>query len=153
MSRKRSGRARQAIMDFEKEIIETFQRHPEVIAVYLFGSYASGRQLEGSDLDVAVLLATPVKGKELHDLEMTYFRELSERIPKNLDIVILNRAGEILTHEILTKGKLVYERDRDKRVEFEARRIVDYLDFLPYFERMQKGMMQRLRQRVRDGRS
>jgi predicted nucleotidyltransferase len=138
-------------MDLEKTIADYFSRQPEVIAVYLFGSYATGRARQESDLDLAVLTASRGAARELHDLELKYFRELSSLVPKNLDIVILDRAGEILTYEILSKGRLIYERDREKRVEFEARRIVDYLDFLPYFQRMRKGMMRKLRERVRHG--
>ncbi|WP_346297600.1 nucleotidyltransferase domain-containing protein [Geoglobus acetivorans] len=36
------------------EIIETIKTHPDVIAIYLFGSQAKGDQTPLSDVDIAV---------------------------------------------------------------------------------------------------
>ncbi len=137
--------------EFKQRIVGYFSRQPEVLAVYLFGSHASGSTHARSDLDLAVLCDVCADRQHAHRLQMKYFRELSRLIPKNLDIVILNRAGELLTYEVLNQSKLLYDRDATRRTEFEARRIVDYLDFAPMMRRMEQGMLMKLKERVGDG--
>ena len=138
-------------MNIEQTITDYFSKQPEVIAVYLFGSYAKNRSRLDSDVDLAVLFEPKIRPEKSYHLETKYFRDLSRIISKNLDIVILNRAGELLVYEVFHQGLLIYQRDPDKRIEFQARRICYYLDFAPMMFRMRKGMMKKLREGVSYG--
>ncbi len=137
--------------ELKNRIVRYFSRQSEVLAVYLFGSHASGAEHAKSDLDLAVLCDSSRDRQSAHRLQMKYFKELSRVVPENLDIVILNRAGELLVYEVLSRGRLLYQRDASRRVQFEARRIADYLDFAPVMRRMQRGMMKKLKERVDHG--
>ncbi|MFQ5771020.1 MAG: nucleotidyltransferase domain-containing protein, partial [bacterium] len=133
-------------MGIEQKLTTYFSKQTEVIAVYLFGSYAKGCSRANSDMDLAVLCDSDYGKEELFRLELKYFRELSKIIAKNLDIVLLNQAGELLVYEIVSKGRLIYQRNPRKRVDFEARRISDYLEFAPMMNRMINGMMNKLKE-------
>ncbi len=138
-------------MNIEQTITEYFSKQPEVIAVYLFGSYARNRSRLDSDVDLAILFASNIKPELFYNLEMKYFQELSRKIPKNFDVVNLNRAGELLVYEVFRLGFLIYQRDPVKRLEYQARRICGYLDFSPLMFRMRKGMMKKLREGISHG--
>ena len=138
-------------MNIEPVIEEYFYNQNEVIAVYLFGSYASKQCGDASDIDLAILCDFTIHPEHFFNLEMKYFKELSRLIPKNLDVVILNRRGELLTYEVFRNGKLIFERDRDTRIAFQVRRICDYLDFVPLMQQMRQGMMKKLGERIVDG--
>ena len=138
-------------MNIEPVIEEYFYNQNEVLAVYLFGSYASKQCRDASDIDLAILCDFTIQPEHFFNLEMKYFKDLSRLLPKNLDIVILNRARELLTYEVFRNGELIFERDRDTRIAYQARRICDYLDFAPLMQQMRQGMMKRLRERLADG--
>ncbi|MGA1823923.1 MAG: nucleotidyltransferase domain-containing protein [bacterium] len=40
----------------EEKIKTYFKNKNEVVAIYLFGSYAKGKQLSASDIDIGILL-------------------------------------------------------------------------------------------------
>ena len=46
------------------------------------------------------------------------------------DLVLLNRAGEVLKHQIRRCGRLIFERDSSKRKAFEISGRKLYEDFL-----------------------
>jgi hypothetical protein len=48
---------------------------------------------------------------------------------------VLNRIKDLpFLHEVLSKGKLIYERDPAIHRDFVARTVIDYLDFKPAHE-------------------
>ena len=49
-------RARIKIAMFEEKIRDYFKNKEEVIAIYLFGSYAAGRERDLSDIDIGIIL-------------------------------------------------------------------------------------------------
>src|SRR5262249_52736984 len=90
---------------------------PEVLAAYILGSVAAGRVRPNSDIDVAVLLDRAF----VERLPLKYRTDLIADTGAALDtfdvdIVLLNDAPPALAYNVLTKGKLVYERSRSARV-------------------------------------
>ncbi len=94
---------------------------PDVLAAYLFGSFAQGRAAPRSDVDVAILLAgePDVLTAAQRRLQLTAMLEpFSDR---SIDVVILNHASAVLQHEVLRFRHVLYERSRTARVDFEVR--------------------------------
>lgn len=56
--------------ELEERLRGVFERHPEIVGAYLFGSRARGDEHEGSDVDVAVVFDGPA------DLERTVLLEV-----------------------------------------------------------------------------
>lgn len=102
------------------------------MAAYIFGSVVKGKEKEPGDVDIAVLL------------ERTYLQffsipslisELEKALGRPVDLVVLNRAGEILKYEVRRSGKLIFDRSPDIRKRFEIQARKDYEDFLNLHKR------------------
>ena len=101
-----------AIRALVQRIAERFQ--PEKII--LFGSYAYGYPKPESDVDLLVVMDTPLRARQQR-LEIS--RAVSPR-PFPLDIVVRTphelaeriALGDLFLREITTRGKVLYERNR-----------------------------------------
>ena len=102
-------------------------QEPAVDAAYIFGSRAKGSTGSERDLDVALLLnRTSGQGFSL----LSFMSSLERACECRVDVVILNHAGEILKHEVRRTGRLVFERESEKRKQFEVSSRKSYEDFL-----------------------
>jgi len=101
-----------AIRAVAQRIAEHFQ--PEKII--LFGSYAYGHPKTESDVDLLVIMDTPLRTRQQR-LEISL--ALSPR-PFPLDVIVRTprelaeriAMGDLFLAEILTRGKVLYERNR-----------------------------------------
>ena len=122
-----------------------FSERPEVAAVYLFGSLPVLKDTHASDIDIAVL-TTPPAAVPGYRLKKEYCIDLAGLLKREIDIVLLNKAGELLTYQILKHGRLVLEKDPTCHALFRSRRLVDYLDFKYHENIMQKGMIRLMKE-------
>ena len=110
------------------EIISQRCREEEaVVAAYLFGSFASGRMGPASDIDVGVLVEP---GREDDFPVLAFTSSLERRCGQQVDLVLLNRAGELLKYQVRRYGRLIFERDPKIRKRFEVTGRKLYEDFL-----------------------
>jgi len=134
-------------MENIKEIIRKyFEGKDKVIAAYLYGSHAAGKDVVGSDVDVAILTTESEKKNMDSFKERTLMqRDLSRLLRKDVDVVFLQEISEALFLEVLRQGEVVYEKDEINHRIFRASRLAQCLDFLFYQERMQRGMVEAIR--------
>jgi len=116
-----------------------------IVLVFLFGSHASDQATASSDLDLALLLSTDVTPDRYLEYRATYTRRIADALhDERIDLVILNTASPLLRHEAV-KGRILFERSPQARVEY----IVDvqrkYLDLKPFYAIDQEYMRQRLK--------
>lgn len=133
---------------FEKQaqLQGLFQTSP-VDAAYLAGSTA-GRKIAGTynDLDIALLLLKGVKANEFFDYQVYFVSELSKALETaELDVVILNQASLLQKWQVIRTWSLLYQRDQKRRVEYEARAAMEYLEFKKYDEVQSKALAERTR--------
>lgn len=97
-----------------------FAEYPEVIVVYLFGSYAKGDARPLSDIDIAYLLDPQLSDDYLdRDLELQV--AISSALGTDeVDCYLLNKAPLPLQHEVVTTGKVIYCRDQAARERYET---------------------------------
>jgi len=108
-----------------------FAEHPgDAVAVYLYGSVARGTAREGSDVDVGLLLEHDPP-RTLKGLHLDVEGDLESLLGVPVQLVVLNRAPPDLVHRVLRDGKLVFERDRSRRIRFEVRSRNEYFDLQP----------------------
>ncbi len=113
------------LTDTQIEAIREYARsRPEIVAVYLFGSTAAGKAGARSDVDLAVMVRTPLDGMARIDMETA----LSLRIGRDVDLVVFGQADPVLKHQILEPKRLIYEGDRDERIRQETQARYEYLD-------------------------
>src|SRR2546421_1047700 len=128
------------------QLQNVFQPWP-VDAAYRAGSTA-GRKIAGTynDLDIALLLLNAVKANEFFDYQVYFVSELSKALETNeLDIVILNQASLLQRWQVIRTWGLLYQRDQKRRVEYEARAAMEYLEFKKYDEVQSKALAERTR--------
>jgi predicted nucleotidyltransferase len=110
------------------------QKKPEVLYVYVFGSFIKDQPFE--DLDVALYLRNR-RGREVLKLE----RELEEFLRLPVEVSLLNEASLSFAFRIVKEGRLIFARDNRARCDFEEKIRVLYFDFLPFYQRYYKEVV------------
>ncbi|WP_322558234.1 type VII toxin-antitoxin system MntA family adenylyltransferase antitoxin [Halomonas sp.] len=87
---------------------------PSLQAIYLFGSQATGEATAASDIDLAVLLASPLPLEQRWQLS----GELADRLGADVDLIDLRQASTVLQHQVVTTGQRLWHRGLDSD-EFE----------------------------------
>ena len=91
-----------------QQCIDLIKTHyPEIKLIYLFGSQAKGCSTANSDWDIALLndrKLDPLKRWQLSE-------ELAELLNSDVDLVDLLEASTVLQMQVITQGKLLFERD------------------------------------------
>ena len=110
----------------EKEKIRLyFERQPEVIVVYLFGSQCQKEIKTPNDVDLAILLKEEISLRKL-----LQFRAELKRITgiSNLDIAVLNNAPPLLKYEVISSGEIILVKDEDIQFKFESQSYLHFFD-------------------------
>ncbi|MDI6689768.1 MAG: nucleotidyltransferase domain-containing protein [Actinomycetota bacterium] len=132
---------------FFPELIEMFKQDEEVIAVYLFGSYATGNIGPLSDVDIAVLLNPKFPSESYFDKELDLLLKTSHILRTDeVNLVILNRAPFSLAYGIFSENKLLFCRNDLERVKFETKIVDGYLDFKPLLEENYRYLYRRVKE-------
>ena len=122
----------------ESQIKAYFCGQTAVASVYLFGSYASAKQTNDSDVDIGVLFeASEMDNAER--LKERFMVELGRLLKKDIDVVAMNRAGELILNQIFKKGRLIYTKNARFTTQFKINSLIRYTDFEFYLRRMQNS--------------
>lgn len=116
----------------QSKINQAFHGTSEVVAIYLYGSVATGKSGPLSDIDLGFLLEGSISPDE-------YFRKRLQLIAQcqNLlefspvEVMVLNNSPLVLGHRIIFSGTLITENDHDQLVKFETELLSRYFDFRP----------------------
>jgi predicted nucleotidyltransferase len=110
-----------------EKIAALCSREKRITAAYLFGSAAVGKRRPSSDIDIAIL----VERDCVDEFPLVTFISSVEKLCGcPVDVVLLNRAGELLKYEVRRSGRLIFERNARKRKQFEVLGRKSYEDFL-----------------------
>lgn len=134
----------------EAAIAEVCARYPEIAAVYLFGSHARGDAGPDSDVDLGLVF------RERGATALDHYRlilDLASRLEgpagtDRIDLVVLEPQGPIFCHRVLSEGRLVYEGDTERRVDFESDTYSRYFDFKPTYDIATAGALDAVRRRL-----
>ncbi len=109
----------------------------------LFGSLARAVAHSKSDLDIAFFSLKGVNEQQLYeDLASLFHRE-------DIDLVNLYTThNHSLRYEILSKGRVLYERRKGVKNTMEGQSFIDYIDFQKYYALRSKLLDQRLKAMV-----
>ena len=119
---------------------EVFRKYPDVQAVYLFGSFATGNAHAESDLDLAVVPRhSAVRARKLEILA-----DLARCGFCNVDLVFLDTDDIVLKYEAVRQNRLVYQADDFDRGATYSRIVRQYLDFLPYLKVQREAYKRRI---------
>ncbi|HEX9436765.1 MAG TPA: HepT-like ribonuclease domain-containing protein [Candidatus Limnocylindria bacterium] len=130
----------------QAQLTSLFQTNP-VDAAYALGMTA-GKKVVGkySDLDVALLLLDGIRANEFFDYQVYFMGELSKTLEINdVDVLILNQASLLQRAQVVRSYGLLYQRDQKRRVVFEAKAVMEYLEFQKYDDLQSKALAERTR--------
>ena len=130
----------------QAQLATLFQTNP-VDAAYALGM-TTGKRVVGkySDLDVALLLLDGIRANEFFDYQVYFVSELSKALEMNdIDVLILNQASLLQRAQVVRNWGLLYQRDQKRRVVFEARAVMDFLEFQKFDDLQSKALAERTR--------
>ncbi len=130
----------------ETGLVAFLATQPDIVAAYLFGSLAEGRAAPHSDVDTAILFTDGSDPLAMGDRQLQLMGELERFTDREVDVVILNTAPPILQNQVLRRGRLLYERDRQARVDFEVRAGQVYADLKPMYDFHTKDLLQKIKE-------
>ena len=144
-------KSKEELEDILSELLTGFPYEP-VNLVYLFGSHAESLKNETpdgskigplSDYDFGVVLSK--KDNEINEFNYDKRFKLQSRLSKELsskvDLVILNEAPIELQYNAISFGIRLYEKTIQNRVEYEARVLGLYGDYLPVLRRHKEELI------------
>jgi predicted nucleotidyltransferase len=117
--------------DPDEAIVAALRTQPSIELAVLFGSLATGRAGDGSDVDLAVDAGRPLSAQE----KIALISEVGAATGRPVDLVDLHTVGEPLLGEILRDGRRLLGSD-PRYAEWICRHLHDAADFLPYVQRM-----------------
>ena len=116
-------------------LVGAAEAHPEIRALYLFGSQSSGEARSDSDVDLGVLYRSRQPLAAVLMLEDQFERILGTRV----DVIDVARARAFLALEIV-RGERIFCRDTTETDRFELYVLRRAGDLLP-FERQRQAML------------
>ncbi len=119
-------------------ISELLARDNDISLAIVFGSIAKGTQGNNSDLDIALLLTSPLNSHK----KLALLGTLSDMLGRPVDLIDLQTVGEPLLIQILQYGKCV-KGSRSDLAAIALKNVYANEDFLPYIKRSLKARRER----------
>jgi len=120
---------------------------PGVAAAYLFGSQARGAAGPLSDVDLAVVSDRSLPRSRRFDLQLELIGAATAVLATNeVDLVMLDDAPPLLRHRVIRDGLVLVDRDPSRRLTFQTRSVLEYLDTKPLRGELSRGLRHRLRE-------
>ena len=110
-----------------------------LIAIYHFGSHATGQARPESDVDLAILAREPLTDTGRFALA----QELAVMLHRDVDLVDLRAASGVMRMQVLSSGTCLVDRDPVTRQEFEMYAYADYARLNEERHEIIKGIRQR----------
>ncbi len=123
-----------------------FRAYPDIQAVYLFGSTASGKTHAKSDLDLAIL---PRKSS-LRQKKLDILTELAREGFTDVDMVFLDTEDVVIKFESIRQNHLIYCAEGFDANAFFSLTLRQYFDFAPYLKTQRDAYKRRV---LHDGKS
>lgn len=132
----------------QNQLIPFFKQENCILFVYVFGSTAQGLTNFESDVDLAIYL-NEKKVSNLFKKRLSLIEKIQSILKRSTEVVILNEIKSIFFKFVIIKeGKVIFERDHGKRVDFELKTMQEYYDFQPFLEEYNKAYLQRTLQKT-----
>jgi len=123
-----------------RSILEGFE---ETETAYIFGSFLERDDFH--DMDIALHLCKDEPPYQRSKLSKKIARSLERGISPRVefDVRILDHAPACFQYEAISKGIVVLERDRERRINYEAQLISEYLDVKYMYDYLDQAFLAR----------
>lgn len=124
---------------------EQFRTDPQVVALYLFGSFARGTEGPLSDVDLALLIDPAVPRAQFEGLTLDYLTAINRRLGTDeVSFILLNDAPLTFRYEVVRTGRILVDNQPEVRLAFEVRTEDLYMDFKPAIDRYDDELLRQL---------
>jgi predicted nucleotidyltransferase len=130
-------------MSIHENIESFFENEKDLVAVYLFGSCADGRERPSSDVDLAILFDNRDRETVTQRLDK-YLVALSRSLRKDVHLIAMDFAGEALLKQIFKKGECLVVNDSKKLAYFKMMAFSKIVCFHYYHSQMQSGIIHKV---------
>lgn len=134
----------------DKKIVDYFKDKNEVVAVYLFGSYARGKEKPFSDIDIGIIFK-PLRRDKYRERIDGYIPGLSRILRCDVHLVTMNTAGEELLRQVFTKGKCLMVTNPKLLSRLKTVMYSRIAEFGFYRPMMQKGLIGKIMEETTSG--
>ncbi len=131
----------------ENQIKSFFENEKDIVAVYLFGSYASGKVRSCSDIDLAILFDSRNRAAINRRLDK-YLIDLSRMLRKDTHLTAMDFASEGLLKQIFKKGKCIIVNDTKIMAYFKMIAYSKIAGFYYHHRKMQSGIIRKVMEGV-----
>ena len=121
-------------------LYRVMSKYPDVALAYLFGSQVRGDVGPMSDVDVAVLLDSTEGQRPVYEVLRSSVAKAVNQ--ERVDVLLLNKAPIELAYAIIVEGELIYQRNEYMRVEYEAKIMSLYADYLPVLRAQMRDIVE-----------
>jgi predicted nucleotidyltransferase len=129
------------------KLIEFCRNRDDIIALYIFGSRASGTHGPLSDIDIAVLLMQGLEKDLYTKKELDYLNETNEILHTDeVSFVVLNTAPLTIQYGIIIDAKVLYSKDEETRLFFEEIVVDKYMDFKPVLDAYDREFIRQIKE-------
>lgn len=131
-------------MELTQSQIQSLQKLG-VKLVYLFGSYAEGKSLTLSDIDIGIIFADrSLSNKDFSQVYNQLYDIFTDVFPgREIDIVFLQKATLELRFDVIRHGKILYAASPTDRFNFEEKTMLFYADFKPLLTEFNQVVLNR----------
>ena len=127
----------------DNQLNSFFENEKDIVAVYLFGSYASGKVRNCSDIDLAILFDSRDRTTINRRLDK-YLIGLSRILRKDVHLTAMDFASERLLKQIFKKGKCLIVNDSKKMACFTMTAYSKIVNFHYYRGQFQAGIIRKV---------
>lgn len=114
-----------------KKLAKSLSAVKGVEFAYAYGSFA--RRADARDIDIAVYLdGKEDPWKRAEEIGDTLEKAVGRRYP--LDVHALNGASAAFAFQVMSTGSVLWERERDRRLDWEAHALSRYQDIKPLLD-------------------
>lgn len=114
-----------------RSLAAALAREPGVSFAYLYGSFL--RRADARDVDVAVYW-TGAADAWARTEELAGRLEKAAGARRPLDVHALNAASAAFAFAVMSQGRILYERDKGERLDWEAHALSRYQDLKPMLD-------------------
>jgi predicted nucleotidyltransferase len=123
-------------------LVDLVSADTDVVALFVFGSLASGELKPLSDIDLGVLLDKRLDKTDRFNKHLDLIGKFTGFFnTEEIDTIILNDAPMRFVVKVLSTGKLLFERDRPVLVDFYDKSVKNFLDFKYFIDDYNKTFL------------
>ena len=128
-------------------LLQACERHligkfPDLLAIYLFGSYSTPYETKESDIDLALITTKPLDSVILWNTA----QQIAIEMNRDVDLIDLKEASTVFRYQVLTTGMRMYCTDPKECDAIENSYLSMYLRFQEERHDIIENIVEKLRE-------